>query len=291
MLRHLLLCLLFTLPGAAWGQSLRESRPLAIPKLPQQKQVVEPSAVVASPAGKEIPFGESLQKTITQLVIEQAPREYENKKKWGGTKKIMSGLDWEIDGVKVETRRQWKEANHGSWSMYRVKLIDAEDKFQVRLENLRDVGDSTAECDLVVVGTLSFYGRLSEWRRGIQLYSLSAEGEARVRLQSHLTMKMSFDLRTLPPDIVVSPKFTAADLILEDLKIQRISHADGPVVKQLSGVVEHGIDDYLADHRQQLVDKMNAQLEKKQDKLRIPLSKLVDSPWGSWFGNFFQGKK
>jgi hypothetical protein len=299
MQRWILFVILLLLPCSyCSAQSLRESRAYAPTKTPGKPESPLPAITTSSPAdhpssttNSTIPVGDSLQQLITKSVIEHAPREYENNKKWGGTKRVMSGLDWEFEGAKIETRRQWREANHGSWSMYRVKLVDAAEKFQVRLENLRDVGDNTAECDFIVLGTLHCFGRLAEWRRGVQLYSLSAEGEARVRLQSHVSMKMVFAGDALPPDILLSPKFTSAELILEDLQIQRVSRAEGPLVKQLSGLVESGVDDYLADHRQQLVDKLNAQLAKKQDKFRIPLSKLVESPWGSWFGDYFKNSK
>jgi len=239
---------------------------------------------------EEIPVGESLQQFITRLVVDEIPREYENTKKWGGTKRVMSGLDWELDGIKIETRRQWKAVNHGTWKRYKLKLVDPEKTFEVRLENLRDLGDNRAAFDLIGVAKLDCSGRLSEWRRGVQLLSLSAEADAKVRLVAHLEVKMGLDPRTLPPDILLRLVVTSADLQLQEFELRRVSKADGPLVKQAGEIVEEGLQEYLAEHRQKLADKINTQLEKKRDKLRVPLSKLTTSAWGEWFSDFFEKK-
>lgn len=279
------LCVLLGGACESNAQTLREAR--GQPVAATSAQPTQPP----EPVGKEIPFDDSLQKYITNLVIEQLPAEYENKKKWGTTKRLQTGLDWEFHGLKVETHRQMKEVNHGTWTAYKLRVIDAADTFQVRLDNLRDVGDNTAECDLTVAGNISCTGRIAEWRRGMQLYSVGVEGVARVKLVAHIAVKMGFDLRTLPPDILLTPRVTRSDLILEDLRLERVGKAEGIFVKQLSSVVEKGLDDYLAEHRDKLTEKMNQQLEKKKDKLRLPLSTLVKSPWGNWFGGYFDSHK
>jgi hypothetical protein len=305
-----------TLPAAAWllaivgslaapwaaGQSLRDARdyppqrrvsPPPLRAAPIPAPAIAPATPTAPPRanaelpGREIPVGETLQQFITALVVDQIPREYENTKKWRGTKKVMSGLDWEVDGVKVETRRQWKVVNHGTWSMYRLKLIDPETECEVRLENLRDLGNNKAAFDLIGVARLDCFGRMSRWQRGVQLISLSAEADAKVRLHAHVEVTMGIDPRTFPPDILLHPVVTAADLQLQEFQLRRVSKAEGPLVKQIGEGVEEGVQEYLAEHRQKLVDKMNGQLEKKRNKMRIPLSKLTTSPWGSWFTDFF----
>jgi hypothetical protein len=269
-------CCLITfvaLAQPAFGQTLREAR--AIPAVRPA-----PAPAIATPrpvAGSTIPISESLQQYITQLVLEEVPPVYENTKKWGGTKRVMSGLDWEQDGLKIETRRRWKDVNHGSWSRYKLKLIDPEKTFEVRLENLRDLGDNTAGFDLVCVAKLACWGRMSQWKRGLQLISLSADADAKVRLVASVELKMAIDPKTLPPDIILSPKVTAADLQLQQFELQRVGLADGPVVEQLGEVVEEGLQDYLAENRQKLAEKMNKQID----------NKLTTSKWGEWFEEFF----
>ena len=272
-------------PALAEAQALREARSIPVAKRPG---VVAAPTVSQPVSGTTIPIGESLQHYITKLILEEVPREYENTKKWGGTKRVTSGLDWEREGIKVETRRQWKEVNHGSWSRYRIKLVDPEKTFEVRLENLTDLGDNVAAFDLVGVAKLSCTARISEWRRGVQIISLSGDADAKVRLVTHVEMKMSLAPGTFPPDILLSPRVTSADLQLQAFELQRLGVADGPLVKQLGEVVEEGLQNYLSENRKKLAEKMNKQLDKKRDKLKIPLSKLTTSTWSTWFSDIFK---
>jgi len=238
--------------------------------------------------GVAIPVGESLQQYITTLVLEEVPREYENTKKWGGKKRVQNGLKWEREGIKIETHRQFKEVNHGTWSRYKLKLVNPEETFEVRLENLRDLGEGVASFDLIGVARLDCTGRMSQWQRGVQVISLGAEADAKVRLVAHIELKMSPVGDSFPPDIQLSPKVTSADLQLQAFELQKLGAADGPLVKQLGELVEEGVQDYLAEHREKLAEKMNKAIDKKRDKLKIPLSKLTTSKWGKWFGEFFQ---
>jgi hypothetical protein len=270
------------------AQSLRDARSFVRPSQP----TVQPAAATlpVAEAASTIPISDDLQKYITRLVIAEIPHEYENTKKWGGTKRVMSGLDWEADGLKIETRRQFREANHGSWSRYKLKLVDPENTFEVRLENLRDLGDNVAAFDLLATARLDCTGRVAEWRRGVQLVSLSGEADAHVRLKAAVEVKMTLDSKTFPPDILLQPHVTDAQLELVDFEMRRLGQARGPVAHQVGEIVEEGVQDYLAEHREKLTEKINQQLEKKRDKLRIPLSKLTTSRWGDWFGDFFGSK-
>jgi hypothetical protein len=128
MIRHLLPAFALLLPECAvQGQTLREA-PSYLPRRevaqPAPRDFVNPGVREVEERGSEIPVGESLQQFITHLVIDEIPHEYENTKKWGGTKRVMSGLDWDRDGLRIETRRQWKDANHGTWSRYKLRLVD-----------------------------------------------------------------------------------------------------------------------------------------------------------------------
>lgn len=283
--------LVFTLivlaPSLALGQSLRDARTFATPT----NVAAKPASAALTPPVETYPVSDELEQWITELVLEQVPREYASNKKWGGKKKVMSGLDWELDGVKVETRRQWKEVNHGNWSRYRVKLIEPEKQFRIEIENLRNNDDGAAEFDLIVAAKLDCYGQVAHWQRGVQLVSMSVEADANARMIAHVVVKMSLVGNTFPPDILLQPKVTSADLKLDDLKLRRVSQADGPVVKSMSGLAEEGVEEIMQEQRDKLVDKMNAQIVKKKDKLRIPLSKVTTSKWGKWFGEFFAVKK
>src|SRR5688572_551283 len=94
---------------------------------------------------------ESFQAWITDLVRDQLPEQYEKKKNWGKTKRVFAGWDVEADGLKVETRRRWKEANDGTWTSYRVTPIDPDKHFAVRVERIEQLTGNKVRLQLAVV--------------------------------------------------------------------------------------------------------------------------------------------
>ena len=63
---------------------------------------------------------ESFQTWVTDLVREQLPEHYEKSKNWGHTKKVFAGWKFEQDGLRIETRRRWKDVNDGTWTQLDV---------------------------------------------------------------------------------------------------------------------------------------------------------------------------
>src|SRR5687768_14596157 len=81
--------------------------------------------LLALPAAAEDPEqgftpSQSFQTWVTDLVREQLPEHYEKSKNWSHTKRVFAGWKLEQDGLRLETRRRWKEVNDGTWTRYRV---------------------------------------------------------------------------------------------------------------------------------------------------------------------------
>ena len=225
---------------------------------------------------------DAVDELITRLVIDNVPREYEDKKKWGKTRKVMNGLKVETEGMKVETRRTFTEVNHGSWQMYRLTLVDPERQLRVRLADFRDAGEGLLAFSLSVDVKLDAFGRFSEWRRGLQLWSISVEADALARFHGTCELTIGLDPTTFPPDAIFAPKVKTADLQLAEFHLRRVSHAKGPLIKQMSGAVRQMVEDRLRERREKLVEKVNRQLAKNQDKFRLSLAKLATSKWNAW---------
>lgn len=99
------------------------------------------------PPALEGPVGD----VIHKLVLDAIPHEYEDTRKWGGTKRVWDGVKVELDGLKVKTKRRWKDARHGTWKRYRLRLINPEEEFQIRLENVRQTPSNQIAFDLIVM--------------------------------------------------------------------------------------------------------------------------------------------
>lgn len=222
---------------------------------------------------------DALRKLVTQLALEHLPHTFEDQKKWNLTRQVVSGLDIKREGLKLKTHRRYRTVNDGTWKRYVVKLIDPERQFSLAIENAVNNGDGRARFDLVATAALDIYAQLAQWERGIRLLSISTEADAVVRLRLTCLAGVSLDTRQFPPDLVIRPTVTAADLELLDFTARRISKLDGPVVEELGRGARKVIQEKLDDREPRLVEKINARLVRDQEKLRVSLSEVLDSPW------------
>ncbi len=216
---------------------------------------------------------------VKSLVLATLPRDYENTKHWGETKPRWDGLHVSFDGLRIKTKRRWKDVNHGTWTRYKATLIDPEHQLVIQTDHLRQTADQRVAFDLTVDAKLALTGRLSEWLHGVQLYSFSAEADATVRLALTCEARLTFDTEKFPPDIVFVPRVTAAQLDLRDFNLHSISDADGPLVRKLGDSLHDVLQDEINERRGKLVEKINRAIEKQSSKLRLSLHDLTVGGW------------
>ena len=220
---------------------------------------------------------EEFQQFITSIVRDTLPAKYEKTKNWGNTKRAFDGWKVEQDGLKIETRRRWKDANDGAWQKYSVRLIDPDEKLQIRIENMQEQPGGKVSFDLSADARLAVFGRQSQWESGVQLYSLSVEATARVRLEAHVEVGMRLDAAKFPPDVYLQPVVTSADLEIPDFRLTKVSHLEGPLVRSLSHRVREVLEEKVADDRKQLLASLNRQIAKNQHKLKFSPQDLLHS--------------
>jgi hypothetical protein len=222
-----------------------------------------------SPASVE-PFTPSaeFQQLLTKLAREQLPDKYEKSKNWGKTSRVFVGWKIEPDGLKVETRRRYKEVNDGAWQKYSIHLLHPDKQFEVRVANLRQK-ENQPVCDVTVLAAVRVSGRHAQWENGVQLVSIGAEADARLRLRAELAVGIKLDPTKFPPDVSFEPRVNQADIDILEFKLRRISHFGGPVVKSLSSSVREVLEDKIAESRPKLVQKLNKSLAKQDSKLRF----------------------
>ena len=211
------------------------------------------------------------QQLITRLAREQLPDKYEKTKNWGKTTRVFDGWKLERDGIRLETRRRFKQANDGAWQKYSIELLDPDHSFELRVTNLRQQ-ESQAVADVTVIAAARIHGRHTQWENGVQLLSIGAVADARLQLRAEVAVAMKLDPTKFPPDVSLEPRVTQADLDILNFKIQRISHFGGPVVKSLSSSVREVLEDKIAESRPKLVERLNKSLAKQDAKLRFSAS-------------------
>jgi hypothetical protein len=236
-------------------------------------------APVVPDAADSAPFTPSpeFQAWLTDLVREHLPHQYERRKNWGNTERRVSGLSIQLDNGRLKTHRKFSEMNDGRWTMYRVKLADPQEQFDVRVSRMEELEGGRVAMDLAAVARLEVLGRQSLWTRGVQVFSFSAEADAKVRLTAHAEIATRLDPTVFPPDVHLAPTITEAQLDILDFKLRRLSRADGPLVQSLSNSVREVLEDKLAEDNEKLVAKLNKSIAKQQGKLKLSLAEMMQA--------------
>lgn len=222
---------------------------------------------------------------ISDLVREHLPHQYEKRKNWGHTTRTLDGVSIRLEDGKLKTHRKYKQANDGTWRMYRVDLVDPEENFEIRVANLRELDDGRVGLRITAVASLQAFGRQALWEHGIQIYSLSAEADARVRLTADAAVASRLDPTRLPPDVYLLPEVTTAKVEILEFKLRRISDLHGPLVRSLSHTVREELEAKLAEDNAKLVAKLNAAIDKRKEKLKLSAADLVKTKWGKLIGS------
>jgi hypothetical protein len=219
---------------------------------------------------------------VTRIVLDNLPHEITQDKDWGKTRQTWDGVRMQWEGNQLRTNRRWKTVNHGTWKKYQIRLIDPHQRFQVQVENPRALDDGRVGFEAQVDAALEVFARLAQWELGVQLFSLSAEATAVVRLRISCSVAMKLDPSRFPPDVRFVPEITSAELQLIQFRLHRISQASGPLIRELGSALQEFVESRIADRRHQMVRRMNRQIEKQRDDLRLSIHDLLASKWGDF---------
>lgn len=261
---QLALVLLLAMPQAGLCQS------------PEHPTPTRPVETLAELEDKENLFDNLIQ----QLVHDAVPRQHETRKDWGRTIEVVSGLNIRREGLELRTSRRRKEVPHGHWQLVQLELADPQQDLDIQLLRPRQ-SDKGLLFDIEATARLQTFARYMHWRYGVQLLSVSGDAEAVVRLQATCEISLQLDAKRLPPDVLVVPRIQEADIRLVSLDLRRLSHLRGDLAQELGRLLRRVINDVLEKRQDRLTDRMNQQLAKKQDRLRLSLYDLAASRWNS----------
>ena len=161
----------------------------------------------------------------------------------------------------------------------RSGLAPPADNLHLRIENVHDRGDGKVSFEVSLSSKLRALGRLTKWAKGVRLYSISVEADADVKLRIWCEVGIRFDLTKLPPDVVLVPTVTQADLDIVSFHVDRISKLDGPLAEQLGRSLRHLVLKKIDEKRHKLPGKINRQIAKNDSKMRLSLSDFATRKW------------
>ncbi len=181
--------------------------------------------------------------------------------------------------MKIHTRRRKKMVNHGRWRKYSAALIDPREQFAIGVSHVHKLPNQTVAFDVDIATHLKLRARQAQWIQGVRLYSLSAEGRAKIRLHVRCELGIDLDFDHFPPDLVLSPQVTDATIAIDEFRIEHISKVGGEVAQQVTRLTRGILEKKIAAKEEKLVAKINRQFEKHQDYLRWSVAEAIASPW------------
>ena len=232
-------------------------------------------------AKQEIDDAKKLDDFLTQLALDSMPVRYVEDKDWGKQKERWDGIKVSFKNGRLHTKRRKKMVNHGTWDRYEVSLVDPENSFSVQLNNFEETDSDRVTFDVIITAKVNVVARQAKWVKGVQLYSISADGSAAVKLAISASLGSRLDVAKFPPDLIFDPRIEDAKIELEDFRIDRVSKAGGEFAQQVTRIVKSKLDKKVAPKEEKLVKKLNAKIEKNRDRLTLSANDAVKSKWAA----------
>ncbi len=207
-----------------------------------------PSPAGTPPAATTPATAESLQALtglVNTIVRENLPADFESRDNWGHTTDV------------------WPETN------LHLEVLD-----------VRPLPAGRVEVDVAVDAKLAVFARLSQWELGVQLISLSANAQAQTQLRVRFELGLKLDPTKLPPDVILDPVVREAELRLVDFRLDRVSQVGGSLAHELGQQARDLLDREVAKQSAKLPDKINRQIGKNRERLRLSVQDLLTSQWG-----------
>lgn len=265
---------------SAFGQQLDDPFAPLSPDKPERMQSIEIQPLLFDPvlstnelpnippSRKESTLGSpELKVWLKSLIQQNLPPKYEDNRKWNKQREVLSGIHLELDGLKLETHRNRKLVNAGTWTRYEILFVEPEKNLQVEFSRLDILDDDTIGFEAIIVTPLDIEGQLAEWARGLKLFSITAQADATAKLMISGTVTFRLNILKLPPDVSIVPHIEAASVDLLSYRLRKISRIDGDAAKILGKGMRGTIDDKVEEVNSTLVAKINRQLEKRKEKL------------------------
>ena len=239
-------------------------------QLRTESNIDVPAALAGFPLPKNAPENiatPEIVEWLEKMIRANLPEDYEDDRKWNRQKEVWDGIKLRREGLKIETKRKKKLVNAGTWTRYRIAIVEPEKNLWIQFNRLETLDDGRIAFAVTVDCALDVFGRLSQWARDVQLFSISANADAACRLTLEGTVEFQLNFLKLPPDIGIRPKVDTAHVDLTYYRVRRISQVGGDFAKVLGKGLRSVLDEKLEDLNGKLVDKINKQLDKHSDKL------------------------
>lgn len=203
------------------------------------------------------------------------PTTYSDDDDWDLKRRVQSGLNVKLDGLKVHTSRRWKDVNHGTWRRVDASLVDPAEHFRLAISLLPRHEKGVPRYRVHAAMRLRATGRQQQWTRGAKLYSLSGDVVADVEFNADLHFKTHVTNTDDGSKLRVLPHIENADARLVGFSLRRVSHVKGGAVREFGHGIEAIIKRAIRKKGDRLAAKINSKVEKKPERFEIPAGILA----------------
>lgn len=201
---------------------------------------------------------QQLNSSLRTLALKHLPDNYTDTKKWGLKKQF----------TKYFPRKRKVMMNHGRWRKYVVTFVEPEKNLKISISELK-VEAKKISFRAKVRTKFDLMARQSKWVRGVQLYSVHADGTADCELDCLFEVGVQWNLFTKEKSVELSPKVTFAKTKIHQFKIHRISNVGGEIAQQLTKAAKVWLKENQQKYDNKIKDQLNKSIQKKKNKWKL----------------------
>jgi len=198
-------------------------------------------------AADDKPDYSALAAQIKKAVLARMPKEYEDLSEWGQTIPLPTDVRFPRLRRAVIKKGDRYEVPHGVWKRTKVWIADPDRDLQIRIADVRKADKGQTRVRVEALVTLRGSRERQRWAKGVELFDVTADADAVVAIGLDCDVKVSLDVKKLPPEVHIEPKVVGVQLDLKQFNIRRV----GPVL-----VLEQG--ELGEELKQRLQEQMKA---------------------------------
>mgnify|MGYP006928173243 CR=1 FL=1 len=255
-----MICKLLLFPAVAVVTcGLAVSRAQDIPVGPVEETLLPPHAI----------------QFVKGMAILLLPESFEEDDDWGNTKRVQSGLNVTLDGLRVHTSRRWKDVRHGTWRRVTAVLVNPEEFFQLQISLLPRKAEGVPRYRVRTSIRLNVTGQQQQWNLGLKLYSISAVTEADLTFVADVQFRNLLVKTDDGGKLRVLPQIETADVRMTGFRLRRISHAKSGGVRLFGESIQTIVEHRVRKESEKLADKINRKVEQKPERFEVPAGILA----------------
>jgi hypothetical protein len=226
------------------------------------------------------PSAQELASIMRALLIAALPSPLiENSHNWGKQKRVWNGLKVRTEGLKIETKRQRKLKNDGSWRRLKVEAINPGETLTLLVNNVRQPDKGRLTFDVIVALPVRIHFEQQIWESGVKLYG----GTTKARCRPILALKCESTSRAEKnggaiPDVIFRMRVLDAKVTYDQLKFERAGGVGGDLADPLGQALFDMIRAVRPSLEKDMLAKANRAIVKAADtkEVRLGLGRLFE---------------